>query len=754
MSDLSEWREALADRVEKDSGTKLIARCPAHDDETPSLTVEVGRKGVVAKCHAGCSFEEIRAALGLKKPAKRSGLGRIVATYDYPDERGALLFQKVRYEPKDFRARVPNGSGWSYKLGDVPRVLYRTPQLKAAIASGEVVYIVEGEKDADALAAQGLCATTNFDGAAKDGQQPKWRRREAEQLAGAREVVVIPDNDDAGRAHARAIITTLAALSPAPRVRVLEPPNLEPKGDISDWFGEGHTVEELKALAAEAPEGAEWLRMRQNDAQEPETEPGEPREQRLTADLSEDSLTQAFTATLGDSLKFVRHFGAWFIWDGSVWREDSTLKAFELARASNRREAALAQLDLGGNLNRKVRSAATAAAVVKLAQSDPVHATTPDVWDADPFLLPTPGGTVDLRTGAMRPNAPADLCTKLTRVAPGGDCPRWKQFLDEATASDRELIDYLQRLAGYALTGSTREHALIFVHGPGGSGKSTLLRTLEHILGDYATTAPIATFTESANEAHPTELARLRGRRLVTSNETEEGRRWAEARIKMLTGGDRIAARYMRQDFFEYVPQFTLIIAGNHRPKFRSPDTAIRRRLHLVPFTHTPREIDPLLDEKLAAEGPGILSWAIEGCAQWQQHGLKPPESVLAATNDYLEAEDTLAAWLDECTTADPNGWTDSASLFASWRMWAEGRGEFVGSMRRFSTSLTDRGFVSERNAARTLRGLRGIRLQPTLALAPNAPVIARDAKGREYTTTLAEIEEQKGLLEFVRPAA
>jgi putative DNA primase/helicase len=222
----------------------------------------------------------------------------------------------------------------------------------------------------------------------------------------------------------------------------------------------------------------------------------------------------------------------------------------------------------------------------------------------------TPGGVIDLRSGEIHPHQPSDYMTNITAVAPNGACPLWRKFLNRIFAGDAELIAFVQRVAGYTLTGSTREHAMFFGFGTGANGKSVLINTISGILGDYHRTAAIETFTASKFDRHPTDLAGLRGARLVTAIETEEGRRWDEAKIKALTGGDRIAARFMRQDFFEYLPGFKLVIAGNHKPSLRSVDESIRRRLNLLPFTVTipPEDRDRDLPEKLKAEWPGILA--------------------------------------------------------------------------------------------------------------------------------------------------
>jgi putative DNA primase/helicase len=269
----------------------------------------------------------------------------------------------------------------------------------------------------------------------------------------------------------------------------------------------------------------------------------------------------------------------------------------------------------------------------------------------------------------------------------------------------------LQRLLGYCLTGLTTEHVMAFLYGTGSNGKSVLLNTVSGILDTYHRTAPIETFTASNNERHPTELAGLHGARMVTSIETEEGRRWAESKIKALTGGDKIAARFMRQDFFHYTPQFKLLIAGNHKPSLRTVDEAMRRRFNLVPFTVTiPAEKrDKELPVKLQKEWPGILRWMIVGCLEWQRIGLSPPEAVTKATAEYLTSEDSIAAWLDDCAELAPESFTQNADLFKSWADWATKTGEHFRSQRGFSQKLIDRGFRKDK--VRHQRGFFGIRL-------------------------------------------
>jgi putative DNA primase/helicase len=430
---------------------------------------------------------------------------------------------------------------------------------------------------------------------------------------------------------------------------------------------------------------------------------------------SEDALALSFASLHADDLRYCEEWGRWMHWSGQAWTLDKTSGAYDMIRKHLRTFAgSLAFQDA-----RKVAAAKTVAAVERMARTDRRIVTTGDIWDADPWLLNTPGGILDLRTGEMRPATPDEHMTKLTAVAPGGDCPTWRAFLQRAMAGDADLIAFIQRVLGYALTGDTREHALFFMYGKGGNGKGVLLNTVAGIMGNYQKTAPVDTFIDSPNERHPTDLAGLRGARLVTASETEKGRRWAEAKIKMLTGGDPIAARFMRQDFFEFVPQFKLVIAGNHKPSLRSVDAAMRRRMHMIPFTvNIPEsERDTALPEKLKAEWGGILAWLVEGCLAWQRSGLQPPAAVRAATEEYLTSEDVLGSWLDERCDVAAGHWAPRDALFESWSGWANHAREFVGTAKQFYEAMRQHEF--EEGKREGVRGFRGVQLKPAPPMPP-----------------------------------
>ena len=425
--------------------------------------------------------------------------------------------------------------------------------------------------------------------------------------------------------------------------------------------------------------------------------------QTRTAEYADENLAMRFTARHRDDLRFVNTWGRWLVWDGKRWQPDETLMVTDHARGLVREASSEI---LSQKLATVVASAKTISAIERLARADRQHAQRTEDWDRDPWLLNTPTGTIDLKTGQVRPHDRRDLITKMTAVGPAADCPMWQSFLNRIFNRDQDLIAYSQRVLGYSLTGSVQEHALFFCYGTGGNGKGVLLGTWHGILGDYSAIAPMSTFTATQNERHPTELAMLRGARLVTAQETEDGHHWAESKIKALTGGDPVSARFMRQDFFTYQPSFKLIVAGNHRPSLRNVDEAIRRRFNLVPFTITIplAERDPDLAEKLKEEWPGILAWAIEGCLEWQRIGLVPPSAVTEATENYLTEEDAVGRFISECCERHPQALAELKDLYAAYKKFCETTGETVMSQKSFSQKLEAQNLVKGSNDSRSRR--------------------------------------------------
>ncbi len=416
----------------------------------------------------------------------------------------------------------------------------------------------------------------------------------------------------------------------------------------------------------------------------------------LTA-ITEDVLALEFTRRHRDELRYVHEWGKWLRWDGRRWADERTLAVFDLARDITR-DAVTGAKD--ARLMARIESAATVAAIVTLARADRAHARVGEDFDSDVWMLNTPSGTVDLRTGHIRPHRREDAITKVTPVSPlDAEASLWRCCLETWTEGNVELQAFLQRLCGYFLTGSVREEVLPIVHGPGANGKSKFVETIRSCMGsDYCGGVAMETLIVTNGEQHPTDVADLRGKRLAVAVETEEGRRLAESKVKMLTGGDRLRARYMRRDFFEFNPTHKLLIVGNHRPALRNVDEAMRRRLLLVPFeAHIPPEQrDPDLALKLAAERPAILRWMLDGCLAWQREGLRPPGRVKAATADYFETADSFGRWAEDCLVFNANAMMTKAGAWASWKAWAETNGEFVGAEGRLREYLLARPKVDE----------------------------------------------------------
>jgi P4 family phage/plasmid primase-like protien len=448
-------------------------------------------------------------------------------------------------------------------------------------------------------------------------------------------------------------------------------------------------------------------------------------------DTSEDGLALSLGDAWGGTVRHTPRLGMWHTWTGYRWAEDSTgyhmRSALDHLRAMARHEVVLAhaqdnpaEVRAAQKRAHVIRQARTLRAVTALSGIQGRQATAHTDWDRHPWLLATPGGTVELRTGELRPATPSDLLSQCTAVAPAppGTVPElWVGTLHYLMGGDvdpdraEELVAYLKRLCGYLLTGSIQEHVLAFGHGTGRNGKTLIVQTLLDLLGDYAVSIPPSVLMDQKHEQHPEHLARLMGKRLAVGSETEEGRRWAEAKIKGLTGGDRITARFMHQNSFEFAPQFKLFLVGNHRPNLRHVDMALRRRLHLIPFEVTVPEsmVDPTLPAKLRREGPGILRWMIDGCLEWlARRGLHPPQAILDATEDYFAEQDTVGAWAAECCVLDPSARTPTATVWESWSRWALASGYPPGSQRTLTPHLRRLGADTHRTGGkRVIAGLR-----------------------------------------------
>ncbi len=423
----------------------------------------------------------------------------------------------------------------------------------------------------------------------------------------------------------------------------------------------------------------------------------------------------------GDDLRYCHHWKSWLVWDGVRWIRDEGGLAVQRAKDTARaiyHEAAEETDDAirkeTAAWAKRSESKDRISAMLFLAQSD--LAITPRDLDVDPWLLNCQNGTLDLRTGELRPHHRDDYLTKLAPVdyAPTAEAPVWSAFLDRIMAGNQQLITFLQRAAGYGCTGSVREECLFFLHGTGKNGKSKFLGGIHDALGDYASTAaPDLLMAKRGDGNHPTELADLFGRRFVSTIESEDGRRFAESLLKMLTGGDQVKARGLYENFWEFNPTHKFYLASNHRPVIKGTDLGIWRRILLIPFEVTipEAEQDKCLAEKLTGERAGLLAWLVAGCIAWQQDGLQPPEQVRAATESYKQQMDTIGDFLrDRCEEADGLS-ARSSAIYEAYKQWCQETGEKAESQKALSGRLEERGLKKERD----MRGIfwSGIAVAP-----------------------------------------
>ncbi len=432
----------------------------------------------------------------------------------------------------------------------------------------------------------------------------------------------------------------------------------------------------------------------------------------IAPEFSDDYLALAFVKQYGPGFRWTPGMD-WMRDDGAHWTRDDHLTRWQAARTICR--AAAHEAPEKGNDRKRLASAKTVAAVLTLAQTDPRIVVPATAWDAQPMLLNTPAGIVDLTTGKMRSRGPRDYMTQITAVAPSTTlpAPNWLRFITEVFSGDAEMVAFVQRVLGYCLTGDRREQKVFFAHGEGSNGKNTLVDQVLWIMGTYALKLPTSTLMQSAVERHPTELAQLRGKRLAISNELDEGQFWAEARIKELTGDEFLNARFMRQDSFTFLQTQKHLIAGNYKPRLRGGDPAMARRMVLIPFVETfdgPRK-DLSLPAKIRAEAPAVLAWLIAGAVAWHRDGLGIPPKVTAASRDYMAEHDDVSMWMDEACSLGPAADEHASTLYQHFRLWKQDRGEHAPSQTVWGQRMAMVQKIERRKSHGTIRYF-GVRLR------------------------------------------
>lgn len=743
------------------SSSEWQCKCPAHDDNDPSLWLREREGKIVLHCFAGCSqaaiIDKLRSmglwasgateasrntppgvpyiwpppavfkAKGVVPSAENSKLYVKHYTYKNPST-GKPQGLVVRYEghgKKDtipFFNRYDNGawkSGYAVKVG---RLLYNADLLSTA----KTVYIVEGEKCAANLTAalaespvdQGAIAIT-WPGGATVAFKADWTPLIARATEfPALRLILWADNDEPGK---KAILKVLSILRTAGVRQAIEIIDLnsftEEKSvegyDVADFLLDHHVskIDSLARLmdfpepsnnppASNAPNSNEL-----NQLSTPESSNTSP-----MLPLSDIGNGERFKNRFEKTARFVPGIG-WYICRDGIWTEDpcgvalncAAEVALSIATEAEGRPEAIARTILKfGTASQSLQKLNN---MLEMALSHDVMKAKPEDFDPDPFMLGVNNGCVNMLTGeVITPTQELMISRRLNvNYDPAATCPNWKAFLDDIMFGDAEMITFLKRAVGYTLSGDCSEQKLFLCYGRSGSnGKSVFLETLGALAGGYGTNTPIDLFLLNSRGDQVTGsnmVARLRGVRYVNGSEVPENARLNESRIKEITGQDLITARFLFKEFFTFKPDAKFWIRSNFRPEIRGADGGIWRRIITIPFTREvlDHEKDRYLQEKLSKELPGILNWALEGFRLWKEVGLLVPRQCNTATADYKEDMDPLKDWIDSRCVIEPDAECTVAALYESYREWAKGAGESVISKRQLVMTLKDRGFERKR---------------------------------------------------------
>lgn len=434
----------------------------------------------------------------------------------------------------------------------------------------------------------------------------------------------------------------------------------------------------------------------------------------------------------GQDIRYAQGRG-WFAWDGRRWRPGAEpevqrravntvrsiyIEASEANDFNNRKDLSewATKSEANGAINAMI---ARARFLLPISTRIEAFDDGAEAAEDAPWVLNCQNGTIDLRSGALRPHRREDLITRLAPVIydPNATCPTWDRFLSEAQP-DEVIRAFLYRLAGYCLTGVTREHVLPIHFGKGRNGKSTYNETISTIMGDYARAVPQELMLEKRGNSHPVDRATLLGCRYASSSETDEDRALSAALIKHLTGGDTISARFMRENYIEFKPTHKLVLLTNHRPLIRDATDSIWSRVMLIPWgvSFKGREDTSLL-EKLCREHSGILAALVRGCLEWQRIGLAAPEVVTAATAEYRREEDRIGEFILEICDEGPNLSEGATRLFHGYRAWIQACGGSPISQTAFGRRLAERGNLSRERDSKGCIIWKGIRLKPAAEL-------------------------------------
>lgn len=673
-----------------------------------------------------------------EKPARPLTLGQIKKETLRGGYKCQRLHEYGAGTPLYIKAIYKNSSGskqgryWSlidadkglYQLGRISDPVIYNQELLEQIPDGTVV-LVEGEKDCDTLTGYGFLAVTA--GSSSDLQSKAGLNLLKEHLKG-RNVILTPDKDEVGQQAMQSVAKALSGVVKSLRMidvgaawnSLIEGQEVLPKAaDISDLI---ETYQ--RCFPQSDPEDVRTIinSLFENAAETPNSDADRrPIKKLENFHLTDLGNAKRFATQHDGEVLFVNSWG-WLHYDGTRWRKDDTGAILRRAKdtvASIYKMASTADSD--GERQELAKHALKSEGevfirrMVSLAQSEIEVSATPGRFDGEPLLFNCLNETINLKTGVLLPHSSAHCITKIAPVTfnAGAGCPDWLRFLDVIMQGDSIMIRYLQKFVGYCLTGLTTEQLLHILHGIGANGKSVFINILRELFGEYGMQADADTFMSKRNEGIPNDLARLAGSRFVSVIETESGRRLAESLVKSLSGGDRVVARFLHREYFEYIPQFKIVLVTNHKPIIRGQDYSIWRRLRLIPFNVVipPEERDPNLTEKLKQELPGILNWAVEGCLLWQKEGLTMPEEVQSATSNYrVDMADNVTLFINDKCVLDPDGCIPAKKFYEVYVTWCDLNGDESVEQRTFKRKLQDMCFKQKRSGENGCRQWHGIR--------------------------------------------
>ncbi|WZY01561.1 phage/plasmid primase, P4 family [Bacillus sp. FSL W7-1360] len=465
--------------------------------------------------------------------------------------------------------------------------------------------------------------------------------------------------------------------------------------------------------------------------------------------LTELGNAERMKSHMGKAIRYCKELG-WLLWDGKTWCVDECEKIELLAAETFRKlyDEGFKELDEEKQkaiLKWAKRCESRNVMLNSVKDLRPMVAVAKRELDTHMMLFNCQNGVINLETGELVPHDKKYMITQISPVDydKNADCPRWKAFLEDVIVdvdgnTDHEVINYLQKVLGYSLTGSTKEQAMFFLYGTGKNGKSTLIDTVQKIMGDYGKQSNTDAFIKKKFDSGiNNDIARLDGARFVAAVESEEGQQLSESLVKQITGGDKVTARFMRQEYFEFTPEFKVFFATNHKPIIRNDDEGIWRRIHLIPFLAAiPKEKqDKDLVNKLGEELPGILKWMVEGALKWHSEGLDKPESIAKATKDYRDSMDMLGPFLSEMCVVHPGAKVEAKKGYKEYKQWCYENDETEVSNRKFYRLMESRGFKKKRGAKNKVF-VHGVGLKTeNISLAYSQESLLKDKKGVEKVT-------------------